>query len=73
MNVGELIKELQKYEQDLPAMVNGYEGGITEKRLKVELVSVDRDVNEEGYYGEHEEDFRATFPHDLAVLISRNG
>lgn len=75
MNVGKLIQELQKYDPVLPAMVNGYEGGISEEQLKVKLVSVNRNENEgltSGLFGEHGEDYWTKVPHDLAVLISRD-
>lgn len=73
MKVKELIQELQKYDQEIPVMVDGYEGGITEKGVLVKLVSVNRNKNKEDYYGEHEEDDKAQTPHDEAVLISREG
>ena len=72
MKVKELIEKLQTLDQELPVMVDGYEGGITEKNVYIRVVSVTKNDNEGlNYYGEHEEDWIAKEPHDLALLISR--
>ena len=48
--------DLAKKLLDLPDMeivVDGYEGGVTSK-VDINLVQLDRNVNTESYYGEHE-------------------
>ena len=71
MTVIELIEKLRAYPADFPVMVDGYEGGITEI-FSITLVSVNRNSNTEGCYGEHEKDVYPKEPHDLAVLLDRN-
>jgi hypothetical protein len=53
MKVRELIEQLQSMDQDLEVYVNGYEGGINDAE-SVKFIEVIRDLNEEWYYGNHE-------------------
>jgi len=48
-----LILELQKYDETLPVVVNGYEGGVTKNFTLLE-VNINVDVHKEWYYGESE-------------------
>lgn len=54
MNVKELIKELKKLPQDLMVVINGYEGGVDEFGT-IKKIRIDLNVNDEWYYGSHEE------------------
>lgn len=54
MNVRELIEKLQQYPPDHRVFVDGYEGGIADVE-KISVISVKLNVNEEWYYGAHEE------------------
>jgi len=53
MNVKALIAELRKYDENLLVVVDGYEGGITEK-FNLLQVNMDTNVNKAWYYGESE-------------------
>ncbi len=53
MNVKALIAELQKYDEDLLVVVDGYEGGVTENFNFLEE-NIDTNVNKAWYYGESE-------------------
>ena len=53
MNVKALIAELQKYDENLLVVVDGYEGGVTENFMLLQ-VDIDTNVNKAWYYGESE-------------------
>ncbi len=53
MNVKALIVELQKYDENLLVVVDGYEGGVTEN-FNLLQVNIDTNVNKAWYYGESE-------------------
>jgi hypothetical protein len=53
MRVRELIEALKLLDQDLEIYVEGYEGGINDAAI-VNTIEVIRDVNDEWYYGRHE-------------------
>ena len=59
MNVAELTAALRQYPPDLPVMTLGYEGGyvdLTPAGLNLRPVQKDvHDVNEEWYYGPHDD------------------
>ena len=61
MTVRELIQILSQIkDQDLKVMVRGYEGGINDAIVSSnesntpEIYTIERNVNEEWYYGRHE-------------------
>ena len=61
MTVKQLIEILNKIEdQDLKVMVRGYEGGVcdaivsTNESNTPEIYTIERNVNDEWYYGRHE-------------------
>lgn len=54
MNVKELIGHLQALDPEMMVVRAGYEGGVTEI-VRVSVIQVALNVNEEWYYGEHEE------------------
>ena len=54
MKVKDLIEALQKLDPELMVVRAGYEGGVTEIN-QVTITRVALNVNEEWYYGEHEE------------------
>ena len=54
MKVKDLIEALQKLDPELMVVRVGYEGGVTEIN-QVTITRVALNVNEEWYYGEHEE------------------
>lgn len=55
MKVKELIKELKKENQEMSVIKCGYEGGYNDVS-RLSKTKIKRDVNEEWYYGDHEED-----------------
>ena len=54
MKVGELIERLQALDPELMVVRPGYEGGVTEV-TNINAIVVALNVNEEWYYGEHEQ------------------
>ena len=61
MTVKELIEALSQIkDQDLKVMVKGYEGGVSDAIVSTnesntpEIYTVERNVNQEWYYGRHE-------------------
>lgn len=54
MKIKDLITKLQSFDPDLDVCLNGYEGGVYEMK-DVRLTEVALNVNEEWYYGPHEE------------------
>ncbi|MEY4334991.1 MAG: hypothetical protein RLZZ196_3741 [Bacteroidota bacterium] len=55
MKVKELIEILLTFDPNLDIVIQGYEGGVTEK-ISVESAQIVCDINDEWYYGEHEVD-----------------
>jgi len=53
MKVSELIEKLQALDPDLRVVVDGYEGGVKDAGY-VTVEEIALNVNESGYYGEHE-------------------
>jgi len=53
MNIKSLIAELEKYDEDLLVVVDGYEDGVTEK-FKLLKVNIEKNVHKAWYYGESE-------------------
>lgn len=55
MTVEELIKVLSTFPQDLPVVVDGYEGGVDDK-FEVQRAKVKWDAYKEGYdyFGDHD-------------------
>jgi len=53
MNIKSLITELEKYDEDLLVVVDGYEDGVTEK-FKLLQVNINTNVHKAWYYGESE-------------------
>jgi hypothetical protein len=53
MTIKSLIEELQKYDEDLLVVVDGYEDGVTEK-FKLLKVNIEKNVHKAWYYGESE-------------------
>lgn len=72
MKVAELIEALKALPQDYMVVRSGYEGGVTEVSSVYET-QVRLHVNEEWYYGEHEEidsdDRDKDFPEQRAPAI----
>ena len=65
MTVGDLVRELSRYPDDLRVMVSGYEGGFDD--LDPDLLSVQDvalDQHPEWFYGRHE----IPFPDDAEDL-----
>lgn len=54
MKVKELIETLQRYDPEEMVVIDGYEGGFKEVET-VEQINLKLNVNEEWYYGKHEE------------------
>jgi hypothetical protein len=73
MKVREVIEQLKMFDPELPVVMDGEEGGITEEQVIIRLISIDRFKNEEEceLIGEHEIDKSSKEPHDLAVLFTR--
>lgn len=56
MKIHQLIEILLHHNQDLDVTVDGYEGGIHDLQVEnIRLVDLMVNVNDEWYYGEHEE------------------
>ena len=53
MTIKSLIAELEKYDEDLLVVVDGYEGGVTEK-FKLLKANIEKNVHKAWYYGESE-------------------
>lgn len=72
MKVAELIEELKKLPQDHMVVRSGYEGGVSEVSSVYET-QIRLHVNEEWYYGEHEEidedDRDKDFPQQRAMAV----
>lgn len=72
MNVKELIAKLATLDPNMAVTVDGYEGGVTEN-IHIYPVRVRCNVNDEGFYGEHEAVWSDDQPFDKVVLrLSRN-
>lgn len=71
MNVKQLIEILKQYDDDLIVSVSGYEGGVTDS-FSVNELSVDLNVNDEWYYGEHSEYIRADKESEKRLIIRRD-
>jgi len=54
MKVKDLIEQLKALDPELMVVRPGYEGGVTEVG-HVTIITVALNVNEEWYYGEHEQ------------------
>ena len=54
MKVKDLIEQLKALDPELMVVRPGYEGGVTEV-CQVTIITVALNVNEEWYYGEHEQ------------------
>ena len=54
MTTAELIEILKDYPQDSIVVVDGYEGGLEELDT-ISTIIINKNVNEESYYGDHEE------------------
>jgi hypothetical protein len=68
MNVSELISELRKFDPQLRAVVDGYEGGLDDILMVVQR-EIALNVNDPGgVYGEHSAD-RMDMPDTPAVHI----
>jgi hypothetical protein len=55
MKVLKLIEQLMLLNPNTTVVIPGYEGGVTEVK-KLREIRIKKNVNEEYYYGEHEED-----------------
>ena len=56
MTVKQLIKELQKYNQDYRVCVPGYEGGYRDiTKQQIDECDIVLDVNKDWWFGPHEE------------------
>ena len=55
MKVKELIEQLSKLDSELHVFVPGYEGGFNDAGPVSAIKHFALDVNEEWYYGKHEE------------------
>ena len=53
MNVKSLIAELEKYDENLLVVVDGYEDGVTEN-FNLLQVNINTNVHKAWYYGESE-------------------
>ena len=75
MTTTELIEKLKEFPQDTLVVIDGYEGGLCEVEI-IKQASIVKDVNPEGYYGDHEEVNNLNcYPNKerfTAVYISRN-
>ena len=75
MKIKDLILELNKHDPDTQVCLTGYEGGVYNP-TKVLEVTVALDVNDEWYYGPHEQivpDLDRDYPqhkHEQMVRIS---
>jgi hypothetical protein len=54
MKVKELIEQLQTFDPELVVIQHGYEGGYNEAS-RVRTIEIALNVNDEWYYGPHEE------------------
>ncbi len=55
MKVKDLLSLLSQFPADLDVVVKGYEGGVDDV-VAVKIINIQRDANEEWYYGRHEMD-----------------
>lgn len=53
MTIKELIQHLQQFDDSLPVMLSGYEGGVYQAN-RVRSVVFATNVNDAWYYGPHE-------------------
>ncbi len=57
VKIKDLIEVLKTYNENTVISVNGYEGGIHDISADdISLTKIKSNVNDEWYYGEHEED-----------------
>ena len=54
MDVGELTDILRGYPDDLPVVLDGYEGGYGDN-IEFKIIQIVRNVHEETYYGPHDD------------------
>ena len=75
LNVRELIHELTKFEQELPVLVDGYEGGTNPlDEDNIRICYVDTSAGEEwcGLYGDAENESTGMETPILAILLGRS-
>lgn len=68
MKVSTLMALLASFDPELPVVVEGYEGGVTEE-FTVKAVSLNRDIPHDEWTGEHQVEVFPQKPHDVAVLF----
>jgi hypothetical protein len=73
MKVREVVEMLQAFDPELPVVLDGETGGITEEQVIIRLINVDRFKNkaESDLVGEHDIDSSSKEPHEQAVLFTR--
>lgn len=64
MKVKDLIEKLQKFDPELPVMVDGYEGGIGELKEPREVIAVLNYYKILNHFGPHQEGDPALFELD---------
>lgn len=55
MTIKELIEKLKEFDQDMPVVVNGYEGGFDNPVISTERIKFFDKKGSEWYFGQHEE------------------
>lgn len=70
MNVSELTEILRGYPDGLPVVLDGYEGGYGDD-VVFRLIRIKRNVNEESYYGPHD-DADNDQDGETVLLLGRN-
>ena len=68
ITVKELIEKLQTVDPDLVVLVPGYEGGFREAVFSSHVIKLQKDRNDEWYYGPHAEIFDGT-PEDFQGIV----
>lgn len=54
MKIKDLIKKLREFDQELPVVISGYEGGVNDVSI-IKETKIDLNVNSQWYYGDHEQ------------------
>jgi hypothetical protein len=67
MNIRELIDELQKHDPEMRVVTAGYEGGYCDLS-GFEEIKINLDVNNEWYYGKHDNAYGEKFD-EIALYI----
>ncbi len=73
MNIEELISILSSYPKTMRVIIDGYEGGFHDiEKIKIREIPICLNVNDDWYFGEHDNPRENQNGDEIVLLISRN-